>query len=82
MAVIPRMGVNPAEMRLQQQKIALEYAKLNDKQKVNMVEADLSILDKQIGFLTTQIEYFKECIKTLDNLAFAIRNRIRLDDEQ
>ena len=32
---IPRMGVNPAEMRLQQQKLALEYAKLNDKQKEN-----------------------------------------------
>jgi hypothetical protein len=35
MAVIPRMGVNPAELRLQQQKIALEYAKLNDKQREN-----------------------------------------------
>ena len=54
--------------------------KLNDKQKVNMVEADLSILDKQIGFLTTQIEYFKECIKTLDNVGWAIKNRLNINE--
>ena len=54
--------------------------KLNDKQKVNMVEADLSILDKQIGFLTSQIEYFKECIKTLDNVGWAIKNRLNINE--
>jgi D-mannonate dehydratase len=54
--------------------------KLNDKQKVNMVEADLSILDKQIGFLNTQIEYFKECIKTLDNVGWAIKNRLNINE--
>ena len=31
MAVIPKVAVNPAEMNLQQQKINLEYAKLNQK---------------------------------------------------
>jgi hypothetical protein len=31
MAIIPRMGVNTADFRLQQQKINLEYAKLNQK---------------------------------------------------
>jgi D-mannonate dehydratase len=54
--------------------------KLNDKQKVNMVEADLSILDKQIGFLTAQIEYFKECVKTLDNVGWAIKNRLNINE--
>jgi D-mannonate dehydratase len=54
--------------------------KLNDKQKVNMVEADLSILDRQIGFLTAQIEYFKECIKTLDNVGWAIKNRLNINE--
>jgi hypothetical protein len=55
MAVIPRMGVNPAEMRLQQQKIALEYAKLNDKQKENkysgidIVPYAQKVGDKTIG---------------------------------
>jgi hypothetical protein len=55
MAVIPRMGVNPAELRLQQQKIALEYAKLNDKQKENKysgidaVPYTQKVGDKEIG---------------------------------
>jgi D-mannonate dehydratase len=54
--------------------------KLNDKQKVNMVEADLSSLNKQIGFLTTQIDFFKECIKTLDNIGWAIKNKLNINE--
>lgn len=54
--------------------------KLNDKQKVNMVEADLSSLNKQIGFLSTQIEFFKECIKTLDNVGWAIKNKLSINE--
>jgi D-mannonate dehydratase len=54
--------------------------KLNDKQKVNMIEADLSILDKQIGFLSTQIDFFKECIKTLDNTGWAIKNKLNINE--
>ena len=54
--------------------------KLNDKQKVNMVEADLTSLNKQIGFLSTQIEFFKECIKTLDNVGWAIKNRLSINE--
>ena len=54
--------------------------KLNDKQKVNMVEADLSSLNKQIGFLSTQIDFFKECIKTLDNIGWAIKNKLNINE--
>jgi D-mannonate dehydratase len=54
--------------------------KLNDKQKVNMIEADLSGLSKQIGFLSTQIDFFKECIKTLDNVGWAIKNRLSINE--
>jgi len=54
--------------------------KLNDKQKVNMVEADLANLNKQIGFLSTQIDFFKECIKTLDNIGWAIKNRLNINE--
>jgi D-mannonate dehydratase len=54
--------------------------KLNEKQKVNMVEADLAGLTKQIGFLSTQIEFFKECIKTLDNTGWAIKNKLSINE--
>jgi D-mannonate dehydratase len=54
--------------------------KLNDKQKVNMVEADLSNLNKQIGFLSSHIDFFRECVKTLDNLGWAIKNRLNINE--
>ena len=54
--------------------------KLNDKQKVNMVEADLANLNKQIGFLSTQIDFFKECVRTLDNIGWAIKNRLNINE--
>jgi D-mannonate dehydratase len=54
--------------------------KLNEKQKANMVEADLAGLTKQIGFLSTQIDFFKECIKTLDNVGWAIKNKLNINE--
>jgi D-mannonate dehydratase len=54
--------------------------KLNDKQKVNMVEADLANLNKQIGYLSTQIDFFRECVKTLDNTGWAIKNRLNINE--
>jgi hypothetical protein len=54
--------------------------KLNEKQKANMVEADLAGLTKQIGFLSTQIDFFKECIKTLDNVGWAIKNKLSINE--
>jgi hypothetical protein len=56
--------------------------KLTGGEKHQFIRADLSSLKNQIEMLQGHVEYYQECIKTLDNLAFAIRNRIRLDDEE
>ena len=56
--------------------------KLTNGEKHQFIKADLSELRTQISMLESNIDYYQECIKTLDNMAFAIRNRIRLDDEQ
>ena len=56
--------------------------KLTSGEKHQFIKADLSSLKTQMGMLQSHIDYYYECIKTLDNMAFAIRNRIRLDDEQ
>lgn len=55
--------------------------KLSSSEKSQFIKADLSALSTQIDMLQSHIDYYYECIKTLDNLAFAIRNRIRLEDE-
>lgn len=56
--------------------------KLTSGEKHQFIRADLSALKNQIEMLQGHIEYYQECIRTLDNMAFAIRNRIRLEDEE
>ena len=56
--------------------------KLTSGEKHQFIKADLSSLKTQMEMLQSHIDYYYECIKTLDNMAFAIRNRLRLDDEQ
>jgi hypothetical protein len=54
--------------------------KINDKQKVDMVNADLHFYRRQLGLLDSQIEFFKECINTLDKMGFAIKNRVNFEE--
>jgi hypothetical protein len=69
--------------RSQYREYTLNYdVKLTSGEKHQFIKADLSALKTQIDMLQSHVDYYYECIKTLDNLAFAIRNRIRLDEEQ
>lgn len=54
--------------------------KINDKQKVDMVNADLYFYRRQLGLLQSQVEYFKECVNTLDKMGFAIKNRVNFEE--
>ena len=55
--------------------------KLNDKQKDSFVNADLAFYRRQISLLESQTDYYRECIKTLDQMGWAIKNRINIDKE-
>jgi hypothetical protein len=60
----------------------LDYdIKLNGGEKEKLIRSDLSIIQRQINLLESHIDYYKECIRTLDNMGFAIRNRIRVAEE-
>jgi hypothetical protein len=54
--------------------------KINDKQKVDMVNADLFYYRRQLGLLESQVDFFKECIGTLDKMGFAIKNRVNFEE--
>lgn len=57
----------------------LEYdIKLTGGEKDRFVKTDLMPLKRQINILETHLEFYSECIRTLDNMAFAIKNRITL----
>lgn len=54
--------------------------KLGEKQKVMFMEADLADDNTILAHLENQLEFLKESVKTLDNMGFAIRNRLALKD--
>lgn len=55
--------------------------KLNGGEKDRFVKADLTPIQRQISLLESHLEFYRECIRTLDNSAFAIRNRIKLAED-
>ena len=60
----------------------LDYdIKLNGGEKEKMIRSDLSIVQRQINLLESHIDYYRECIRTLDNMGFAIRNRIKVAED-
>jgi hypothetical protein len=53
--------------------------KFSDKQKDTMAKADLIEKRKQIDLFDSQIEFYRESIKTLDNMGWAIKSRISVE---
>ena len=54
--------------------------KLGEKQKEKFIETDLASVNTVLSHLENQLDFFKESVKTLDNMGFAIRNRLALKD--
>ena len=54
--------------------------KLTDKVRTQFLEAELAD-DKMIhSLLENQVEFYRESVKTLDNMGFAVRNRLAIKD--
>ena len=56
--------------------------KLSSSETQAFVQSDCKALKLQIKMIQTQIIYFEESIKTLDNLGFAIKNKIEIMSNQ
>ena len=56
--------------------------KLSNTEKNIFVQSDCSAIKSQIKMISVQITYFEECVKTLDNLGFAIKNKIEIVSQQ
>ena len=54
--------------------------KLGEKQKEKFLENDLADDNMILSHLENQLEWLKDSVKTLDNMGFAIRNRLALKD--
>lgn len=56
--------------------------KLSSAETQMFVQADCKALKLQIKMIQTQITYFEESIKTLDNVGYAIKNKIEIMSHQ
>lgn len=53
--------------------------KLTDKQKESFLKADMSDDNMILDLLETQMDFMKESVKTLDNMSWAVRNKLQLN---
>ena len=56
--------------------------KLSSAEKNAFVSADCNVLRQQVNMMKAQILYFEECVKTLDNFGFAVRNKLEILSQQ
>jgi len=89
--LIDQIAYINVKIKEQQKKLAERYReayiryyeydyKLGEKQKEKFLEADLADDNIILSHLQNQLEFFRESVKTLDNMGFAIRNRLALKD--
>lgn len=52
--------------------------KLTDKQKESFLKADMSDDSMILDLLETQMDFLRESVKTLDNMSWAVRNKLQL----
>ena len=52
--------------------------KLTDKQKESFIKADMSEDSMILNLLETQMDFMRESVKTLDNMSWAVRNKLQL----
>lgn len=53
--------------------------KLTDKQKESFLKADMSDESMILSLLETQMDFMRESVKTLDNMSWAVRNKLQLN---
>jgi chromosome segregation ATPase len=89
--LVDQMAYLNMKVKEQKSKVATRYRtayikyyeydyKLGEKQKERFIETDLADDNMILSHLENQIDFLRESVKTLDNMGFAIRNRLALKD--
>lgn len=78
-----RQGMLDVQLKDRFREYTIGYdIKLNGTEKSTFSNADCHSLKQQVAMIKTQIMYFEECVKTLDNFGFAVRNKIEIISQQ
>lgn len=89
--LVDQMAYINVKIRQQKKTIAARYReayiryynydyKLGEKQKEKFLENDLADDNMILSHLENQMDWLRDSVKTLDNMGFAIRNRLALKD--
>lgn len=78
-----KQGQLENQMTARFREYSLSYdIKLSGSEKNAFVSADCQALKQQVNMIRAQITYFEECVKTLDNFGFAVRNKLEILSQQ
>ena len=78
-----KQGQLENQMTARFREYSLSYdIKLSGSEKNAFVSADCQALKQQVNMIKAQITYFEECVKTLDNFGFAVRNKLEILSQQ
>jgi hypothetical protein len=58
-----------------QHDIRLDYREINQ-----FIDSDMALRTRQTEILENHVNYFNQCIETLDKLGFAVKNRIQVEE--
>ena len=58
-----------------QHDVRLDYREINQ-----FVASDMSLRTRQVDLLDSQINYYQQCIETLDKMGFAIKAKIQVEE--
>lgn len=57
-----------------------EDARYSEKEKIKFAEAATSATKFKIDTVSSQIEFFRETVKTIDNMIFGVKHRIEIEN--
>lgn len=58
-----------------QHDVRLDYKEINE-----FINSDMSLRIRQTELIENQINYYKDCIDTLDKLSFAVKNKLIIEE--
>jgi hypothetical protein len=58
-----------------QHDVRLDYREINQ-----FIDSDMALRTRQTEILENHVNYFNQCIETLDKLGFAVKNRIQVEE--
>jgi hypothetical protein len=80
-AIYRRKATDENFRKLRYQYYKTEYDVRLDNREINQfIASDMALRTRQVELLESQINYYQQCIETLDKMGFAVKNKISVEE--